>query len=73
MRYDEFESTCVPKLKLRLKISLKHQSMETFEYGEGFSPENLYWKSRLIGEYSANFERHTASESALEQLGLMLD
>jgi len=73
MRYDEFETTCVPKLKLRLKISLKHQTMETFEYGEGFPPENLYWKSRLIGEYSANFERQTASESALEQLGLMPD
>jgi hypothetical protein len=73
MRYDDFETTCVPKLKLRLKISLRHQTMESFEYGDGFPPENLYWKSRIIGEHSADYERQITCELALEQLGLMPD
>ena len=73
MRYDSFTTSGVPTLTLRLKISLRHQTMETFEYGEGFPAENLYWKSRLIGESSADFERQTACESALDELGLMPD
>ena len=71
MTYDDFHGSAVPRLQLRVKINLKSQSADYFYYGEKYPPPPLFWKSRLIGEGSNNYEAQMAVESQLESMKLL--
>ena len=64
MRYDDFENQAIPRLLERVKINLREQTFDLYEYGEEFKPTYLYVKSRFINEEyphyaeQLNFDEH---------------
>ena len=71
MTYDDFQHSAVPRLQLRVKVSLKTQSTDYFYYGEKYQPTPLFWKSRFIGEGSSTYEAQIAVESQLDSMKLL--
>jgi len=50
MRYDDFKNLPLPRLLERVKVNLRQQSFDLYEYGEDYEPTYLYLKSRYINE-----------------------
>lgn len=46
--YDDFDENPLPLLQKRIKIKLREQAIDFFEYGEKFKPMPLYLKSDFI-------------------------
>jgi DNA phosphorothioation-associated putative methyltransferase len=70
MSFDDFADRALPRLRLRVKIKLREQSLEVFEYGEAHPPPYLYRKSRYINEECPRYAEQLAFDEALEGLGL---
>ncbi len=73
MTYDDFHDSAVPRLQLRVKVSLKSQAADYFYYGERYPPTPLFWKSRLIGEGHKTYEAQIAVETQLEAMKLLTE
>ena len=71
MKFDDFVGKPLPKMIQRVKLNLRKQDMEIFDYGGPFEPPYLYRKSRFINEEFPNYEDQIAFEEALENTGLM--
>jgi DNA phosphorothioation-associated putative methyltransferase len=65
MVYEGYESEPIPKLKERIKIKLREQSIDFFDYVYGFRPQPLLNKSLLMPEDHANFEKQSKFDSDL--------
>jgi hypothetical protein len=50
LEYDAFDASPVPLLKRRVKISLRLQEIDMFEYGKEYESTVLLWKSRFLNE-----------------------
>jgi DNA phosphorothioation-associated putative methyltransferase len=48
LKYDDFTNKPLPELQQRIKIKLREQQLDFFDYGEEFEPQPLYLKSRYI-------------------------
>ena len=48
MRYDDFEGKPLPLLMERIKINLREQQIDFYTYGDKFTPQPLYLKSKYI-------------------------
>jgi DNA phosphorothioation-associated putative methyltransferase len=70
MRFEGFESSPLPKLKERVKVNLRTQSVEILEYGDAFEPTYLYLKSRFINEEIPLYAEQQAFDKQLQNLGL---
>ena len=70
MRFDDFVGKPVPAMLERIKVRLRDQEVDIFEYGGEYPPPLLYKKSRFINEEFPNYEEQIAFDSSLEQLGL---
>ncbi|OAI06200.1 DNA phosphorothioation-associated putative methyltransferase [Methylomonas methanica] len=70
MRYDDFENQPIPRLIERVKINLREQSFELYEYGEEFEPTNLYLKSRFINEEYPRYAEQLNFDEQLQALNL---
>lgn len=70
MLYDDFESSPVPDLIERVKINLRRQRIDFFEYGEEFPPQPLYLKSRFIYEGFDHYDEQVSFDAKLEGLDL---
>jgi DNA phosphorothioation-associated putative methyltransferase len=70
LSYDDFEGKPVPKLMKRLKVRLRDQEMDLFEYGTTFQPTMLFRKSRYINEEFPMYAEQQAFEDALERAAL---
>jgi hypothetical protein len=55
----------------RVKINLRKQGLEIFDYIQPYEPPYLYRKSRYINEESPFFSEQVAVEEALEALGFL--
>ncbi|WP_321528561.1 DNA phosphorothioation-associated putative methyltransferase [Sedimenticola selenatireducens] len=71
MRYDEFDSSPLPRMIERVKIKLREQDIEYFIYGEEYEPPFLYHKSRYINEEFADYPQQFAFDEALDDLGIL--
>ena len=57
MRYDDFEGKPLPLLLERIKIRLREQEIDFFEYGEKYKPQPLYLKTSYISPHFANYKK----------------
>jgi DNA phosphorothioation-associated putative methyltransferase len=70
MRYDDFENQPIPRLLERVKINLREQTFDLYEYGEKFEPTNLYLKSRFINEEYPHYAEQLNFDEQLQALNL---
>jgi DNA phosphorothioation-associated putative methyltransferase len=70
LSYDDFEGKPVPMLMKRLKVRLRDQEMDVFEYGTTFQPTMLFRKSRYINEEFPMYAEQQAFDDALERAAL---
>lgn len=70
MRYDDFHNQPLPQLIERVKIKLREQDFDLYQYGESFEPTYLYLKSRFINEESPNYAQQLSFDEQLQALEL---
>ena len=70
LKYDDFENSPLPKLVERVKINLRNQDFQLFQYNEEFPANYLYLKSRYINEEFSNYAEQLAFDEQLEALNL---
>ena len=72
MRYDNFETSPIPLLRERVKIKLRSQTVDFFDYGDGsdYLPQPLYWKSYLIDDSFADYGKQKSFDKRLVELAL---
>ncbi|WP_020160016.1 DNA phosphorothioation-associated putative methyltransferase [Methylobacter marinus] len=70
MRYDDFENQPLPRLLERVKINLREQSFDLYEYGEEFEPTYLYLKSRYINEEFPHYAEQLNFDEQLQTFNL---
>jgi DNA phosphorothioation-associated putative methyltransferase len=71
LKYDNFENSPLPKLVERVKINLRAQDFQLFQYNEEFPANYLYLKSRYINEEFTNYADQLAFDEQLEALNLL--
>jgi DNA phosphorothioation-associated putative methyltransferase len=71
LKYDFFENSPLPKLVERVKINLRAQDFQLFQYNEEFPANYLYLKSRYINEEFPNYAEQVAFDEQLEALNLL--
>lgn len=72
LEFENFETTPLPLLKRRVKINLRKQDYDEFEYGSELHPSTvLYWKSRYMNEDMAGYAEQLSFDEALESTGLI--
>ena len=67
--YEDFDSTPLPRLLERIKVDLWNQRVRFYDYIDTFVPPFLYWKSKLIGTDSPNYQRQKTFDENLDLLG----
>jgi len=71
MKFDDFEGSPVPRMLQRVKIKLREQDLDYFEYGGEYPSPPLYFKSRYINEEFVGFAEQLEFDTALEELGVV--
>jgi DNA phosphorothioation-associated putative methyltransferase len=70
MRYDNFENSPLPRLLERVKINLREQTFDLYEYGETYEPTYLFLKSRYINEEFPHYAEQLNFDDQLQALSL---
>lgn len=70
MRFDDFIGKPLPRMTQRIKINLRTQDLDVFDYSGTYAPPYLYRKSRFINEEFPSYAEQIAFEEALEDLNL---
>jgi DNA phosphorothioation-associated putative methyltransferase len=70
MQFDDFNASPLPRMVRRIKINIKHQEVDVFEYGGEYPMPLLYWKSRYINEDFSQYADQQSFEQELEGIGL---
>lgn len=74
LQYDDFDGNAVPVLSKRIKVNIRRQDYEVFEYGSAQYPKQmLAWKSRYINEDTPGYAEQQLFDEQLESLGLLAD
>lgn len=68
MAYDDFLGKPLPALQQRIKVRLRDQAFDLFQYGDEHPPPVLFLKSRYINEEFPYFAEQVAFEELLEDL-----
>jgi DNA phosphorothioation-associated putative methyltransferase len=71
MRYDEFNDTPLPKLLERIKVKLRNQDTDYFDYGYDHELPYLYRKSRYMDPSFENYSEQVEFDRELEELGFI--
>lgn len=71
MSFDDFEGKPLPKMLRRVKLKLRVQDLDLFEYGDSYPPPYLYRKSRFINEEFPNYTEQREFDEKLETMGLL--
>jgi DNA phosphorothioation-associated putative methyltransferase len=69
MLFDDFINSPLPRMIQRVKLNLRTQDMQIFDYVSPFEPPYLYRKSRFINEEFPNFAEQLGFEEALDKFG----
>lgn len=67
-RFDNFENKALPRLIQRVKVNLRDQDLDVFEYGTEYAPTLLYNKSRYINEEFPHYSEQEQFEDQLNAL-----
>lgn len=70
LKFENFESHPLPRLRQRLKVNLRDQDLDVFNYGVDYPSTLLYHKSRFINEEFPHSAEQLAFEEAIDTLGL---
>jgi DNA phosphorothioation-associated putative methyltransferase len=70
MRYDDFDNNPLPRLIERVKINLREQLFDLYQYGDDFEPTYLYLKSRYINEDHLKYAEQLNFDEQLNALNL---
>jgi DNA phosphorothioation-associated putative methyltransferase len=68
MKFDDFEGQPLPRMIERVKLNLRSQSVDIFQYGEEFEPPYLFFKSRYINEEFSHYPEQLAFDEKLAGL-----
>lgn len=71
MNFDDFTNKPLPRMIKRVKLNLRNQGLDIFDYGEAYETPYLYRKSRFINEEFPRFSEQVAFEDTLEALNLL--
>jgi DNA phosphorothioation-associated putative methyltransferase len=71
IKYDDFEDKPIPEMIQRVKINLREQEIDVFDYSSPYIPHPLYFKSRLIPQQFPNCEEQRAFDERLASLGCL--
>lgn len=69
--YDDFEKKPIPRLVERIKIKLRTQDIDFFDYVEPYEPPPLYWKSRWLPPEHPIYNKQWRFEERLSKLGIV--
>lgn len=70
LEYEDFDASPLPLLIKRIKINIRRQDYEVFEYGGRYEKPHLYYKSRYLTEEYPGYADQLMFDSELEQLAL---
>lgn len=70
MSYNDFRGRPLPRLLERVKINLRTQCVQFFDYDDSAPIQYLYQKSRYIPQDFERYEDQVAFDKAIEGLGL---
>ena len=70
MKYDDFCGHPLPELIERIKIKLRDQEIDIFDYTGEYDPQPLYLKSQYLQPGFANYENQRAFDEKLTSLNL---
>lgn len=74
MEFDNFDSSPVPLLSRRIKVNIRRQTYDLFEYGSPEYPKPLlYRKSRYLHEDYPCYAEQLAFDEALDETGILTD
>lgn len=65
MNYKEFDTSPLPLLEERIKVKLRDQDVDFFDYVDRYIPPPLYWKSKYIDESFDDFKKQSSFDSKL--------
>jgi DNA phosphorothioation-associated putative methyltransferase len=68
--YNNFDSSPLPKLRERIKINMRSQKINFFDYSRGDEQQLLFMKSKYMAPDQEGYERQKAFDDALEKLCL---
>lgn len=71
MRFDNFVETPLPRMMQRIKINLRTQELDIFDYVGDHTPPYLYEKSRFINEEFPHYAEQLHFEESLDAIGLL--
>ena len=66
MQYDDFQNHPLPRLIERVKINLRKQTFDLYQYGEEYEPTYLYLKSRYINEEFTHYAEQLGFDEQLQ-------
>lgn len=69
LAYDDFQGRPLPLLRRRVKVRLRDQDLDVFDYDERHPPSVLFRKSRYINEEFPKYAEQLAFEEQQEALG----
>lgn len=70
LKFEDFEGRPLPRLLQRVKVNLRDQDLDVFNYGPDYPPTLLYHKSRFINEEFPRYVEQVTFEETLDRLGL---
>ncbi len=68
LRYDDYEGAAIPLLIERVKVDLRRQQVDVFQYGDEFPPQPLYLKSRYMHPSLEGYEEQRVFDEAVRAL-----
>lgn len=68
MKYDDFEGKPIPEMIQRVKVNLRDQAIDVFDYCSPYIPHPLYFKSRFIPKTFRSYEAQLAFDKKLSDL-----
>jgi DNA phosphorothioation-associated putative methyltransferase len=71
MVYEEFDTSPLPRLVERIKVRMRDQDVDFFDYVEPYRPPLLYWKSRLIDDTFDDYKKQISFDKKLSETGIM--
>ena len=70
LSYIDFEKSPLPDLKQRIKINLRTQQINFFDYGDRYSYQPLYLKSKFIRDDFLNYKKQIKFDKKSVDLNL---
>ena len=68
MVYEGFDDTPLPMLRERIKVKMREQDVDFYDYVDGYAPQPLYLKSMLIDHSFSDYSKQQSFDRRLQKL-----